>query len=54
MNITITADALITTVAIATYKIDGYTLDGVKVMLNGNANHFPVGTHVEVAILCEV
>lgn len=39
---------------LATYKIDGYSLDGVTAMLNGNANHFPVGTHVEVAILCEV
>ena len=39
---------------LATYKIDGYALDGVTAMLNGNANHFPVGTHVEVAILCEV
>lgn len=41
-------------VQLATYKIDGYALDGVTAMLNGNANHFPVGTHVEVAILCEV
>jgi hypothetical protein len=39
---------------LATYKIDGYALDGVTAMLNGNTNHFPVGTHVEVAILCEV
>lgn len=39
---------------LATYKIDGYALDGVSAMLNGNANHFPVGTHVEVSILCEV
>ena len=39
---------------LATYKIDGYALDGVTVMLNGNTNHFPVGTHVEVSILCEV
>lgn len=39
---------------LATYKIDGYALDGVRVMLNGDANHFPVGTHVEVSILCEV
>lgn len=39
---------------VATYKIDGYALNGVTAMLNGNANHFPVGTHVEVAILCEV
>lgn len=41
-------------VQLATYKIDGYALDGVTAMLNGNTNHFPVGTHVEVAILCEV
>ena len=41
-------------VPLATYKIDGYALDGVTAMLNGNTNHFPVGTHVEVAILCEV
>lgn len=39
---------------LATYKIDGYALDGVTAMLNGDANHFPVGTHVEVSILCEV
>ena len=39
---------------LATYKIDGYALDGVTAMLNGNKNHFPVGTHVEVSILCEV
>lgn len=38
---------------LATYKIDGYALDGVTAMLNGNTNHFPVGTHVEVSILCE-
>lgn len=42
------------TAPIATYKVDGYSLDGVKVMLNGDANHFPVGTHIEVSILCEV
>lgn len=41
-------------IQLATYKIDGYSLDGVKAMLNGDANHFPVGTHVEVSILCEV
>ena len=41
-------------VQLATYKIDGYALDGVTAMLNGNTNHFPVGTHVEVDILCEV
>lgn len=41
-------------IQLATYKIDGYALDGVTAMLNGNTNHFPVGTHVEVSILCEV
>lgn len=41
-------------VQLATYKIDGYALDGVTAILNGNTNHFPVGTHVEVSILCEV
>lgn len=41
-------------VQLATYKIDGYALDGVTAFLNGNTNHFPVGTHVEVSILCEV
>ena len=41
-------------IQLATYKIDGYALDGVTAFLNGNTNHFPVGTHVEVAILCEV
>ena len=41
-------------IQLATYKIDGYALDGVTAILNGNANHFPVGTHVEVSILCEV
>lgn len=39
---------------VATYKIDGYALNGVTAMLIGNANHFPVGTHVEVSILCEM
>ncbi len=39
---------------LATYKVDGYSLDGVRAMFNGNRNHFPVGTHVEVSILCEV
>ena len=43
-----------TNAQLATYKVDGYSLDGVKVMLNGDTNHFPVGTHVEVSILCEV
>ena len=38
---------------IATYKIDGYSLDGVKAFLNGTSNHFPIGTHIEVSILCE-
>lgn len=39
---------------LATYKVDGYSLDGVRAMLDGDTNHFPVGTHVEVSILCEV
>lgn len=43
-----------TNMQLATYKVDGYSLDGVRAMLNGDANHFPVGTHVEVSILCEV
>ena len=38
---------------LATYKIDGYSLDGVKAFLNGTSNHFPIGTHIEVSILCE-
>lgn len=41
-------------IQLATYKIDGYALDGVTAILTGNTNHFPVGTHVEVAILCEM
>lgn len=43
-----------TNMQLATYKVDGYSLDGVRAMLNGDTNHFPVGTHVEVSILCEV
>ena len=43
-----------TTAQLSTYKMDGYLLDGVSAMLHGKANHFPVGTHVEVSILCEV
>lgn len=39
---------------LATYRINGYALDGVRARLNGNTNHFPAGTHVEVSILCEV
>lgn len=42
-----------TMVQLATYKIDGYSLDGVKAFLNGTSNHFPIGTHIEVSILCE-
>lgn len=38
---------------LATYKTDGYSLDGVKAFLNGTRNHFPIGTHIEVSILCE-
>ena len=40
-------------IQLATYKIDGYSLDGVKAFLNGTRNHFPIGTHIEVSILCE-
>lgn len=39
---------------LATYRINGYALDGVRARLSGNTNHFPAGTHVEVSILCEV
>ena len=39
---------------ISTYKVDGYTLDGVKIYIHNNKDHLPVGTHVAVAILCEV
>lgn len=40
--------------SLATYKLDGYALDGVKIFFNNANDHLPVGTHVEVAILCEV
>lgn len=40
--------------SLATYKLDGYTLDGVRIFFNSANDHLPVGTHVEVAILCEV
>lgn len=40
-------------IAERTDKIDGYSLDGVKAFLNGTSNHFPIGTHIEVSILCE-
>lgn len=40
--------------AFATYKIDGYVLDGVRIFFNNANDHLPIGTHVEVAILCEV
>lgn len=40
--------------SLSTYKVDGYTLDGVKIYIHKNNDHLPVGTHVEVAILCEV
>lgn len=40
--------------SLATYKIDGYALDGVRIFFNSANDHLPVGTHVEVAILCEV
>lgn len=40
--------------SLATYKLDGYALDGVRIFFNNANDHLPVGTHVEVAILCEV
>lgn len=40
--------------SLATYKLDGYALDGVRIFFNSANDHLPVGTHVEVAILCEV
>lgn len=41
-------------VSVPTYKVDGYILDGVKIYIHNNKDHLPVGTHVAVAILCEV
>lgn len=40
--------------SLPTYKLDGYVLDGVRIFFNSANDHLPVGTHVEVAILCEV
>lgn len=40
--------------SLATYKLDGYALDGVRIFFNSANDHLPVGTHVEVAILCEL
>lgn len=40
--------------SLSTYKLDGYALDGVRIFFNSVNDHLPVGTHVEVAILCEV
>lgn len=40
--------------SLATYKLEGYALDGVKIFFNSANDHLPVGTHVEVSILCEV
>lgn len=40
--------------SLATYKLDGYALDGVRIFFNSANDHLPVGTHVEVSILCEV
>ena len=40
--------------SLPTYKLDGYALDGVRIFFNNTNDHLPVGTHVEVAILCEV
>lgn len=39
--------------SLPTYKLDGYALDGVRIFFNSANDHLPVGTHVEVAILCE-
>lgn len=41
-------------ISLATYKLDGYALDGVRIFFYSANDHLPVGTHVEVAILCEV
>lgn len=40
--------------SVLTYNVDGYTLDGVKIYIHNDNDHLPVGTHVAVAILCEV
>ena len=40
--------------SLPTYKLDGYALDGVRIFFNSANDHLPVGTHVEVSILCEV
>lgn len=40
--------------SLPTYKLDGYALDGVRIFFNSANDHLPIGTHVEVAILCEV
>lgn len=37
-----------------TWKEDGYTLNGVRVYFHNANDHLPVGTHIEIAILCEV
>ena len=37
-----------------TWEEDGYTLNGVKVYFHNENDHLPVGTHIEIAILCEV
>lgn len=39
---------------IPTWKEDGYTLNGVRVYFHNKNDHLPVGTHIEIAILCEV
>lgn len=40
--------------SLPTYKLDGYALDGVRIFFNSANDYLPVGTHVEVSILCEV
>ena len=37
-----------------TWREDGYTLNGVRVYFYNKNDHLPVGTHIEIAILCEV
>lgn len=41
-------------VQIPTWREDGYTLNGVRVYFHNKNDHLPVGTHIEIAILCEV
>lgn len=43
-----------TNAMIPSYRIDDYALDGVKIYIHNTNDHLPIGTHVEVEILCEV